>query len=428
MIMAEAIRRTHNGESVSYLFSHVPMWSACVLIFVSVYGYIYDHGGGYQKNTQWRICLVSLQSCTHVISLCSHLCFSVWIYRWSWRRLSEEHTMENLSRISSVMYPCDQFVFSSLFQCMDISMIMAEAIRRTHNGESVSYLFSHVPMWSACVLIFVSVYGYIDDHGGGYQKNTQWRICLVSLQSCTHVISLCSHLCFSVWIYRWSWRRLSEEHTMENLSRISSVMYPCDQLVFSSLFQCMDISMIMARLSEEHTMENLSRISSVMYPCDQFVFSSLFQCMDISMIMAEAIRRTHNGESVSYLFSHVPMWSACVLIFVSVYGYIDDHGGGYQKNTQWRICLVSLQSCTHVISLCSHLCFSVWIYRWSWRRLSEEHTMENLSRISSVMYPCDQLVSSSFDYNGYRLISRALRGAANNRYPFTLIPRQPVPY
>jgi len=31
-------------------------------------------------------------------------------------------------------------------QCIDISMIIAEAIRRTHNGESVSYLFSHVPM------------------------------------------------------------------------------------------------------------------------------------------------------------------------------------------------------------------------------------------------------------------------------------------
>ncbi|XP_060556669.1 ribose-phosphate pyrophosphokinase 2 [Ruditapes philippinarum] len=30
--------------------------------------------------------------------------------------------------------------------CLDISMILAEAIRRTHNGESVSYLFSHVPM------------------------------------------------------------------------------------------------------------------------------------------------------------------------------------------------------------------------------------------------------------------------------------------
>lgn len=31
-------------------------------------------------------------------------------------------------------------------QCIDISMILAEAIRRTHNGESISYLFSHVPM------------------------------------------------------------------------------------------------------------------------------------------------------------------------------------------------------------------------------------------------------------------------------------------
>ncbi|KRX58938.1 Ribose-phosphate pyrophosphokinase 2 [Trichinella sp. T9] len=31
-------------------------------------------------------------------------------------------------------------------KCIDISMILAEAIRRTHNGESVSYLFSHVPL------------------------------------------------------------------------------------------------------------------------------------------------------------------------------------------------------------------------------------------------------------------------------------------
>ncbi|XP_054724360.1 ribose-phosphate pyrophosphokinase 2-like isoform X1 [Uloborus diversus] len=34
----------------------------------------------------------------------------------------------------------------STIQCIDISMILAEAIRRTHNGESISYLFSHVPM------------------------------------------------------------------------------------------------------------------------------------------------------------------------------------------------------------------------------------------------------------------------------------------
>lgn len=31
-------------------------------------------------------------------------------------------------------------------KCIDISMILAEAIRRTHNFESISYLFSHVPL------------------------------------------------------------------------------------------------------------------------------------------------------------------------------------------------------------------------------------------------------------------------------------------
>lgn len=31
-------------------------------------------------------------------------------------------------------------------QIIDVSSILAEAIRRTHNGESVSYLFSNVPL------------------------------------------------------------------------------------------------------------------------------------------------------------------------------------------------------------------------------------------------------------------------------------------
>ncbi|VDL94490.1 unnamed protein product [Schistocephalus solidus] len=31
-------------------------------------------------------------------------------------------------------------------QCIDVSTVLAEAIRRTHNGESVSYLFNHVPL------------------------------------------------------------------------------------------------------------------------------------------------------------------------------------------------------------------------------------------------------------------------------------------
>ncbi|ESO07302.1 hypothetical protein HELRODRAFT_154625 [Helobdella robusta] len=34
----------------------------------------------------------------------------------------------------------------SKLQVIDISMILAEAIRRTHNGESISYLFGHVPL------------------------------------------------------------------------------------------------------------------------------------------------------------------------------------------------------------------------------------------------------------------------------------------
>ncbi|CAD5120386.1 DgyrCDS8957 [Dimorphilus gyrociliatus] len=35
---------------------------------------------------------------------------------------------------------------SPKIRCVDVSMMLAEAIRRTHNGESVSYLFSNVPM------------------------------------------------------------------------------------------------------------------------------------------------------------------------------------------------------------------------------------------------------------------------------------------
>uniref|UniRef100_A0AAY5F2P7 ribose-phosphate diphosphokinase n=1 Tax=Electrophorus electricus TaxID=8005 RepID=A0AAY5F2P7_ELEEL len=40
----------------------------------------------------------------------------------------------------------DKIKHCSKIQVIDISMILAEAIRRTHNGESVSYLFSHVPL------------------------------------------------------------------------------------------------------------------------------------------------------------------------------------------------------------------------------------------------------------------------------------------
>ena len=41
------------------------------------------------------------------------------------------------------------FVLTMVFllQCIDISSMISEAIRRTHHGESVSYLFYNTPIW-----------------------------------------------------------------------------------------------------------------------------------------------------------------------------------------------------------------------------------------------------------------------------------------
>ncbi|KAF1749175.1 hypothetical protein GCK72_025642 [Caenorhabditis remanei] len=48
--------------------------------------------------------------------------------------------------VTNTMPQEENMKMCSKIQCIDISMILAEAIRRTHNGESVSYLFSHVPI------------------------------------------------------------------------------------------------------------------------------------------------------------------------------------------------------------------------------------------------------------------------------------------
>ena len=40
----------------------------------------------------------------------------------------------------------EKIALCPLIKVIDISPILSEAIRRTHNGESVSYLFSHVPL------------------------------------------------------------------------------------------------------------------------------------------------------------------------------------------------------------------------------------------------------------------------------------------
>lgn len=60
--------------------------------------------------------------------------------------------MENPSPISLHMCPFNSnsavffAIYAETLQVIDVSMILAEAIRRTHNGESVSYLFSNVPL------------------------------------------------------------------------------------------------------------------------------------------------------------------------------------------------------------------------------------------------------------------------------------------
>ena len=40
----------------------------------------------------------------------------------------------------------EKMALCPLIKVIDVSPILSEAIRRTHHGESVSYLFSHVPL------------------------------------------------------------------------------------------------------------------------------------------------------------------------------------------------------------------------------------------------------------------------------------------
>ncbi|XP_071951419.1 ribose-phosphate pyrophosphokinase 2 [Antedon mediterranea] len=48
--------------------------------------------------------------------------------------------------VTNTIPQVEKMKLCSKISVIDISMILAEAIRRTHNGESVSYLFSNVPM------------------------------------------------------------------------------------------------------------------------------------------------------------------------------------------------------------------------------------------------------------------------------------------
>ena len=60
--------------------------------------------------------------------------------------------MERLNTSELSMVVCtnsipqeDNMSSSSVLRGVDISAVLSEAIRRTHNAESVSFLFDHVP-------------------------------------------------------------------------------------------------------------------------------------------------------------------------------------------------------------------------------------------------------------------------------------------
>ena len=59
---------------------------------------------------------------------------------------------KNMMECSKIQVCCNNFDDENhcnnvhiTIQVIDVSMMFAEAVRRTHNGESVSYLFENVP-------------------------------------------------------------------------------------------------------------------------------------------------------------------------------------------------------------------------------------------------------------------------------------------
>lgn len=85
-----------------------------------------------------------MKHCPKIQVRCRHLRRNCFISPFIFKGVKEMVPLQSVHvvfGIGSLMTSC---LFS--FQVIDISMILAEAIRRTHNGESVSYLFSHVPL------------------------------------------------------------------------------------------------------------------------------------------------------------------------------------------------------------------------------------------------------------------------------------------
>jgi len=91
-----------------------------------------------------------------------------------------------------------------------------------------------------------------------------------------------------------------------------TVSHACQKLLEAGATKCFAVCTHGILSGPAITRINASMFESVVVtntiPQDEKMKQCMkLQCIDISNILAEAIRRTHNGESVSYLFAHVPI-------------------------------------------------------------------------------------------------------------------------
>ncbi|KAG0000532.1 hypothetical protein BGZ79_005815 [Entomortierella chlamydospora] len=63
----------------------------------------------------------------------------------SLRQIEECTSVHKVVVTNTYPFPAEKRALSSKLKVLDISATLAEAIRRTHNGESISYLFTQVP-------------------------------------------------------------------------------------------------------------------------------------------------------------------------------------------------------------------------------------------------------------------------------------------
>ena len=74
---------------------------------------------------------------------------------------------------------------------------------------------------------------------------------------------------------------------------------------------CFEAVVVTNSIPQDRHMKECSKIQVIQTKENKGFFIVTFfilswKVIDVSMMFAEAVRRTHNGESVSYLFSNVP--------------------------------------------------------------------------------------------------------------------------